>query len=220
MTLAIKDLTHQYNAQEKPLYEHINMSFEPKTLYSIVGQSGSGKTTLLSFLAGLDTPSEGTITLDGEDISKYGLTKYRNQKVAIIFQSYNLLNYMTAAQNVSSALSMTKSKHTGDKDYIYATLEKLGINRTLADKNVQQLSGGQQQRVAIARALAVDAKIVIADEPTGNLDEENTQEVIKIFQELAHEVGKTVILVTHEPNVAQAADVQISLKNRQFTIVE
>ncbi|MCT4378808.1 ABC transporter ATP-binding protein [Leuconostoc falkenbergense] len=219
MTLAIKNLTHQYNAQERPLYENVNMTFEPRTLYSIVGQSGSGKTTLLSFLAGLDTPSEGTITLDDQDIKSYGLTKYRNQKVAIIFQAYNLLNYMTAAQNVASALSMTKSKHTGDKDYIYSTLNKLGIDSSLADKNVQQLSGGQQQRVAIARALAVDAKIVIADEPTGNLDEENTQEVISIFQELAHEVGKTVIIVTHEPNVAKAADIQISLKNRQFTVV-
>ncbi|MCT4403655.1 ABC transporter ATP-binding protein [Leuconostoc falkenbergense] len=219
MTLAIKNLTHQYNAQERPLYENVNMTFEPRTLYSIVGQSGSGKTTLLSFLAGLDTPSEGTITLDDQDIKSYGLTKYRNQKVAIIFQAYNLLNYMTATQNVASALSMTKSKHTGDKEYIYSTLNKLGIDRSLADKNVQQLSGGQQQRVAIARALAVDAKIVIADEPTGNLDEENTQEVISIFQELAHEVGKTVIIVTHEPNVAKAADIQISLKNRQFTVV-
>lgn len=219
MTLVIKNLTHQYNAQEQPLYENVNMTFEPRTLYSIVGQSGSGKTTLLSFLAGLDTPLQGTMTLDDQNIKAYGLTKYRNQKVAIIFQSYNLLNYMTAAQNVLSALAITKSKHAGDKDYVYVTLGKLGIDRTLADKNVQQLSGGQQQRVAIARALAVDAKIVIADEPTGNLDEENTQEVISIFQELAHDIGKTVILVTHESNVAQAADVQISLKNRQFTII-
>ncbi|MEX0380417.1 ABC transporter ATP-binding protein [Leuconostoc sp. MS02] len=219
MTLVIKNLTHQYNAQEQPLYENVNMTFEPRTLYSIVGQSGSGKTTLLSFLAGLDTPLQGTMTLDDQNIKAYGLTKYRNQKVAIIFQSYNLLNYMTAAQNVLSALAITKSKHAGDKDYVYVTLGKLGIDRTLADKNVQQLSGGQQQRVAIARALAVDAKIVIADEPTGNLDEENTQEVISIFQELAHDIGKTVILVTHESNVAQAADVQISLKNRQFTVI-
>lgn len=217
--LTVKNLSHHYQNAEAPLYQDVNMDFEPSTLYTIVGESGSGKTTLLSFLAGLDAPSQGEILIDGQNIAKKGLTKYRQRDVSIVFQAYNLLNYMSAVDNVLTALAVTESAHKGDRDYALAKLAELGITDQLATKNVQQLSGGQQQRVAIARALAVDAPIVLADEPTGNLDEDNTEAVLNIFDKLAHEVGKTVIIITHESQVAARADVQIKLAQRQFTVV-
>jgi putative ABC transport system ATP-binding protein len=217
--LTVENLSHQYTTDDKPLYEDVNLKFEPGTMYSIVGESGSGKTTLLSFIAGLDTPKVGSIDLNGKSIKSIGLDKYRNRDVSIIFQAYNLMNYMSAFQNVKMALEITRSKNAGDKQYIETSLNKLGLQNELLNKNVQKLSGGQQQRVAVARALAVDAKIILADEPTGNLDAENTKEIISIFKEIAHKEGKTVIIVTHDSKVAKAADVQIKIQNRQVKIV-
>lgn len=218
--LSVKNLTHQYPHSEAPLYQNVNMDFQPATFYAIVGESGSGKTTLLSFLAGLDTPSSGEILIDNQNISEKGLTTYRQRDVSVVFQSYNLLNYMSALDNVLTALSVTNSKHAGNRDYALEKLAALGITAELAQKNVQQLSGGQQQRVAIARALAVDAPIVLADEPTGNLDEDNTDAVLDILVQLAHKAHKTVIAITHENQVAQRADVQIKLEKRAFTVVD
>ncbi|QBO36491.1 ABC transporter ATP-binding protein [Periweissella cryptocerci] len=214
--LEIKNLTHYFKDASHPLYQDVNLSFEPGKMYAVVGESGSGKTTLLSFLAGLDTPKQGQILLDGKDVNKIGLGNFRRDDVAIIFQSYNLLNYMSAYQNVKSALSITHSKHVGDKNYILAALAKVGIDEANAMKNVQQLSGGQQQRVAIVRAMLVDAPIVAADEPTGNLDAENSSAIVELFKNLTRELNKTVIIITHDQNVAQQADVQIQLADHQF----
>lgn len=216
--LEIKNLTHYFKDASQPLYQDVNLAFEPGKMYAIVGESGSGKTTLLSFLAGLDTPKQGQILLDGEDVNKIGLGNFRRDDVAIIFQSYNLLNYMSAYQNVKSALSITHSQHARDKQYILAALAKVGIDENNAMKNVQQLSGGQQQRVAIVRAMLVDAPIVAADEPTGNLDAENSAAIVELFKALTRELNKTVIIITHDQNVAQQADVQIQLADHQFQI--
>lgn len=216
MTLEIKHLTHWYTDRDHKLYEDVNLTFESGRFYAIVGESGSGKTTLLSFLAGLDEPREGDILVDGVSIKEIGLTKFRQKYVSIIFQAYNLLNTMTAFQNVQTALAITGSIHAKDKSYILDQLARVGIDEEKAHKNVQRLSGGEQQRVAIVRALLVDAPIVAADEATGNLDHENSQKIVDLFAELAHEFGKTVILITHDRDVASRADEQLLLQNHVF----
>ena len=217
MTLEIKHLTHWYTTADNALYKDVSLTFESGKFYAIVGESGSGKTTLLSFLAGLDVPREGDILVDGVSIKKIGLTAFRQKYVSIIFQSYNLLTTMTAFQNVQTALAITKSKHANDKAYILERLARVGIDEEKAQKNVQRLSGGEQQRVAIVRALLVDAPIVAADEATGNLDHENSEKIVALFAELAHEFGKTVILITHDREVAKQADEQLLLKDHVFT---
>lgn len=216
MTLEIKHLTHWYTDRDHKLYEDVNLTFESGRFYAIVGESGSGKTTLLSFLAGLDEPREGDILVDGVSIKEIGLTKFRQKYVSTIFQAYNLLNTMTAFQNVQTALAITGSIHAKDKSYILDQLARVGINEEKAHKNVQRLSGGEQQRVAIVRALLVDAPIVAADEATGNLDHENSQKIVDLFAELAHEFGKTVILITHDRDVASRTDEQLLLQNHVF----
>ena len=216
MTLEIKHLTHWYTDRDHKLYEDVNLTFESGRFYAIVGESGSGKTTLLSFLAGLDEPREGDILVDGVSIKEIGLTKFRQKYVSTIFQAYNLLNTMTAFQNVQTALAITGSIHAKDKAYILDQLARVGIDEEKAHKNVQRLSGGEQQRVAIVRALLVDAPIVAADEATGNLDHENSQKMVDLFAELAHEFGKTVILITHDRDVASRADEQLLLQNHVF----
>ncbi|WP_412989509.1 ABC transporter ATP-binding protein [Pediococcus siamensis] len=216
--LSVKKLSHWYGQSDKPLYEDVDLSFDAAKVYTIVGASGSGKTTLLSFIAGLDKPQKGDIFLDGQNIKKIGSTNYRKHEVAIIFQQYNLLTYMSALDNILTALSVTGSEHKGEKQYVLDALKGVGIDEADAKKNVQKLSGGQQQRVAIIQAMLVDANIVIADEPTGNLDGENSAMIMKLFQDLAHVHHKTVIIVTHDPKIADQGDVKISLEDRKFRI--
>ncbi|MFC6182501.1 ABC transporter ATP-binding protein [Lactiplantibacillus daowaiensis] len=216
--LKTNDLGYWYDRQENSLFEHVNLEFKSGTSYAIVGQSGSGKTTFLSLLAGLDKPRAGQIELNGEPINKIGLTNYRKSHVAIVFQSYNLFNYMSPLNNLLTAMAVTESSHRGDKDYAAEMLRKLGITDEQMKKNVQKLSGGQQQRVAIARTMCCDAKLVVADEPTGNLDEENTKYVIEQFQKIAHEQNKCVIIVTHESDVAKACDHSYRLSKHEFAL--
>ena len=216
--LKANDIGYWYDRQENSLFEHVNLEFESATSYAIVGQSGSGKTTFLSLLAGLDKPRAGQIELNGEPINKIGLTNYRRSHVAIVFQSYNLFNYMSPLNNLMTAMAITKSSHQGDKEYAADMLRKLGITDEQMKKNVQKLSGGQQQRVAIARTMCCDAKVVVADEPTGNLDEENTKDVIEQFQKIAHEQKKCVIIVTHEPDVAAMCDHSYRLAKHGFSL--
>jgi len=214
--LKVNDLGYWYDRQENSLFEHVNLEFKSGKSYAIVGQSGSGKTTFLSLLAGLDKPRAGQLEMNGEPINKIGLTNYRKTKVAIVFQSYNLLTYMSPLDNLLTAMAITKSEHRGDKEFAAKMLKRLGLTDDQMKKNVQRLSGGQQQRVAIARTMVCDAKLVVADEPTGNLDEENTKYVIEQFQKIAHEQKKCVIIVTHEPDVAAACDHSYRLEKHQF----
>ncbi|MGX9133414.1 ABC transporter ATP-binding protein [Rummeliibacillus sp. JY-2-4R] len=214
--LEIKDVNYWYNNKEDVLYDDINLTFENGKLYSILGSSGSGKTTFLSLLAGLDVPKKGEIVYEGKPLKKIGLTNYRNKYVSIVFQSYNLLPYMSAVDNIVSAMEITRSTQVNRKDYALSMLKKVGITKKMAQKNVQHLSGGQQQRVAIVRAMCCDAKLVVADEPTGNLDERNSLEIIKLFKELAHEQDKCVIVITHEREIANQCDIVLELKNKKF----
>lgn len=215
MTLHTKNIGYWYtNNPDDYLFKDVNLSFERGKIYAILGQSGSGKTTFLSLLAGLDSPKAGKIYLDDKDINKSGLSNYRKNTVSTIFQAYNLMTYMTARQNVQTALEITKTPVDNAK--IDELFELVGIPKEMIDKPVLQLSGGQQQRVAIVRALATNHNIIIADEPTGNLDEEITQDIVNIFKDIAHQQNKTVIIVTHETAVAEETDVVFELKKKQF----
>lgn len=216
MTLHTKNIGYWYtNNPDDYLFKDVNLSFERGKIYAILGQSGSGKTTFLSLLAGLDSPKAGKIYLDDKDINKSGLSNYRKNAVSTIFQAYNLMTYMTARQNVQTALEITNT--TVDNAKIEELFELVGISKEMIDKPVLQLSGGQQQRVAIVRALATNHDIIIADEPTGNLDEETTQDIVNIFKDIAHQQNKTVIIVTHETAVAKETDIVFELKKKQFT---
>lgn len=215
--LEVENLSYWYQNRDDFLFENENLQFEKGKVYAILGQSGSGKTTFLSLLAGLDTPKEGKIKLNGKTIEKIGLTNFRKSKVSTIFQAYNLLPYMTARQNVQTALEISGKNSAKNIEGLF---EEAGILKDLIDKPVSRLSGGQQQRVAIVRALATGNEIIIADEPTGNLDEKTTGEIVKIFKKIAHQNDKIVIIVTHEREVAAESDVVFELKKRKFNKVE
>lgn len=202
MLLEVKDISYHYKSQkEKNVLEHISLQFEEGKLYAVLGTSGSGKTTLLSLLAGLDVPTAGEICMDGADILSKGLNRYRKDDVSLVFQNYNLIDYLTPEENVL----------LGGKVDADALLEQMGIEPSARKRNVMQLSGGQQQRVAIARALASKAPVLLADEPTGNLDENTAADIINIFKQLAHEQKKCVIVVTHSNELAGEADVCLHL---------
>jgi len=194
--LAAKDLTYYYFG-DRMLFENLNMEFERGKVYVILGASGSGKTTLLSLLGGLDTPKGGTVQFDGRDIAEIGLDKYRRSCVSFIFQNYNLIEYMTPRENVQLA-----DAHASDE-----TLLQVGLTPEEIGRNVLKLSGGQQQRVAIARALASSAPVILADEPTGNLDEDTARDVALLLVEKARARNKCVIIVSHSLQVAEMADV-------------
>ncbi|USI66801.1 ABC transporter ATP-binding protein [Lactococcus petauri] len=215
--LNIENLTYYYNHPEDYLFQDVTETFEAGIMYSILGQSGSGKTTLLSLLAGLDMPKSGQIKLNGDEIKAKQLTNYRKNIVSTIFQAYNLLTYMSAFENVKTALRISKVAFDDEKQSIIDSLEKVGLTEDLIYKPVSKLSGGQQQRVAIARALVLNHDIIIADEPTGNLDENTTRQIVELFKKIAHEDHKLVIIVTHETEVAQNSDVVYQLKNKKFT---
>lgn len=215
--LEVENLSYWYQNRDDFLFENENLQFEKGKVYAILGQSGSGKTTFLSLLAGLDSPKEGKIKLNGKTIEKIGLTNFRKSKVSTIFQAYNLLPYMTARQNVQTALEISGKNSAKNIEGLF---EEAGISKDLIGKPVSRLSGGQQQRVAIVRALATGNEIIIADEPTGNLDKKTTGEIVKIFKKIAHQNDKIVIIVTHEREVAAESDVVFELKKRKFNKVE
>lgn len=201
--LELKDVTYFYKSQkDKVVLDRISYRFEKGKLYAVLGASGGGKTTLLSLLAGLDVPVEGKITVSGTEIQKSSLNLHRKNNVSLIFQNYNLIDYLTPVENVK----------LGGKANAEELLTQMGIDEAQRKRNVMQLSGGQQQRVAIARALASKAPILLADEPTGNLDEDTASEIISIFQKLAHEQEKCVVVVTHSRELAEQADVVLRLK--------
>ena len=191
----------------------MNLEFENGKIYAIVGKSGAGKTTLLSLLSGLAKPTSGKILYDGKDISQIDKYEYRSKYVGVIFQSFNLLPNMTALENVMLSMDIAgiKQKRSQKEKTARELLAKVDIDPEEFDRRVLKLSGGQQQRVAIARALSYEPQIILADEPTGNLDGETQAEIMKIFRRLADE-GKCVIIVTHSPDVASSADVKFELR--------
>jgi len=203
--LEVKDLNFTYDG-EKFVLKDINMEFENGIMYGIYGKSGAGKSTLLSLLAGLEKTKNGTISYDGQDVDFISREKYRSSAVGIIFQSYNLLPQYTALENVILSMNISGIKEENKEEKALKLLEKVGIDTDKAKRRVLQLSGGEQQRVSIARALSYDSKIILADEPTGNLDKDNEDEIINILKDLAHKEKKCVIVVSHSPNVKKHVD--------------
>lgn len=192
------DYYYQDGDQRRYILKETSVSFEKGRFYAILGQSGSGKTTFLSLISALDSPKSGQVLYEGTDIEKIGHENYRRDDISIIFQSYNLIPYLSAVENVLVPMAITKNQlPDNQREVAYNLLDYIGITKEKADRLVNQLSGGEQQRVAIARALATNVDIILADEPTGNLDEEMEQEIIDIFKELAHVHNKCVIVVTH-----------------------
>ncbi len=207
--LETNGVSYAYEKGENIL-NNVDTGLETGNMYAILGPSGSGKTTLLSLLGGLDSPTEGQILFDGEDIAVKGLENHRQNHVALIFQSYNLIDYMTPIENAKLAA----------KQDVLPILERLGLTEEEMRRNVLKLSGGQQQRVAIARAIASDAAVILADEPTGNLDEDTAAEITSVLKESAHILGKCVVVVTHSNEVAKQADVILKLKHGYLQVVE
>ena len=202
MVLEVKDIVYHYKAnKDKNVLSGISYGFEEGTVYAILGTSGSGKTTFLSLLAGLDVPVSGSVLYEGHKVVKKGLNIHRKRHVSLVFQNYNLIDYLTAEENV---------KLGGRRD-AEELLREVSIPREDWKRNVLQLSGGQQQRVAIARALASEAKVLLADEPTGNLDEDTAGEIIELLKKTAHEMGKCVIVATHSKQLAEEADVVLEI---------
>lgn len=206
--LCVNNLIYYYQDgdNKRVIFDDANYNFEKGKFYSIVGESGSGKTTLLMLLAGLDEPKGGEIIYNGTNIKDIGYNLYHKKNVQIIFQSYNLLNYLNAYDNILTAISISDPKRKIDKKTLNSYLERFGINEEKASRKVNKLSGGEQQRVAIARAIASNAQIILADEPTGNLDYETSLSIIKLFRELVDEYKKTVIMVTHNLEIANLTD--------------
>ncbi len=192
---------------EQQILEDVNAEFKAGKMYAIVGESGSGKTTFLSLISALDKLQEGDIKYNSKSLRKIGGSKFRLKYVNIVFQSYNLIKYMTAKENVEVAIDFDGRKVNADK-----YLKQVGLSEEEGDRLIGKLSGGQQQRVAIARAIASNSPIIVADEPTGNLDEETEEKIIGLFKDLAHKEKKIVIIVTHSKQVANHADKILKLR--------
>lgn len=214
--LKLESLGYGYidGGYRREILKNLSYEFEEGTFYTILGPSGSGKTTLLSIMAGLDKQDEGKVYFRGEDIDEMGLYQYRRNKVSVVFQSYNLISYLTGVENILLAMTETDNPIPKNrKELAYALLGMVGIAETKADRLVTKLSGGEQQRIAIARAIASNVDLIFADEPTGNLDTETEQEIIRLFQMLAQKYGKTIIAVTHSNEVSKFSDHRVLLRN-------
>ena len=207
--LKMDSVSYQYNSLQENVLNQITASFEEGKFYAIIGKSGAGKSTLLSLLAGLDTPTKGKILFEDQDIAQKGYNHHRRKQISLVFRNYNLIDYLTPMENVRLVNSQA------NKD----SLLQLGLNEKEIHRNVLRLSGGQQQRVAIARALASTAPIILADEPTGNLDEGTAMDIIEVLIKSAKQKNKCVIVVTHSKELANKADVVLELSNKNLVEV-
>ncbi|MFQ8706839.1 MAG: ABC transporter ATP-binding protein [Thomasclavelia sp.] len=216
--LEFEDVSYHYldGSSNVTILDKANYSFEKGKIYAIVGASGSGKTTTIVLAGGLDKPKAGKVCFKGMDTAKIGLNKYRRNDISIVFQSYNLIHYMNAYENVANAIEIAGIKVNNKKEYCLKILNNLGLSNEQCFRDIRKLSGGQQQRVAIARAIAKDVDLILADEPTGNLDEKNSRDILKTFIDLAHDNDKCVIIVTHSPSLAQKCDVQLKITEGQI----
>ena len=203
--LKVENVSYKYEKTGNYVLENINAEFEKGKLYILAGKSGAGKSTFLSLISGLDKVNEGRITYKNEDLSKMNLDKYRATDIGVIFQNFNLLKNCSAVENIMLSESISLKKKD-DKSKVLELLESLGISKETAERKVMHISGGEQQRVSIARALSHNPEMVMADEPTGNLDEANSREIMEIFKKLAHEEGKCVIVISHSEKMWDYAD--------------
>ena len=207
--MQVKEVTYCYTSG-KPVLKEVNMTLNAGKMYVILGPSGCGKTTLLSLMGGLDIPSSGQILFNNQDIAQIGLGVHRRKDVAFIFQNYNLIDYMTPKENVVL---------TAGADPV-AILKQVGLTDNEMKRSVLKLSGGQQQRVAIARALASEAPVILADEPTGNLDEQTSAEITRLLKEKARDFHKCVVIVSHSNEIANQSDKVFRLSDGKISVFD
>lgn len=204
--LRLENVYYQYKKTEQSVLNGVSCTFQGGELCAVVGPSGSGKTTLLSLMAGLDQPTQGDLLVDGESLKEIDLDLYRRKRIAMVFQSFQLFPLLTLLENVRYPMEIVGVDKKEATNRAVELLVMMGITEDKHKRFPQNLSGGEQQRVAIARALASGAKIILADEPTGNLDQKNTEHILEILKELAHEKGYCIVVVTHDMQVAEVSD--------------
>lgn len=209
--------TYKNKYQTVNAVKSVTCGFEKGKAYAIVGKSGSGKTTLLSVLAGLEVPTEGRVLFDGRDLNEINRDTYRRDHAAVIYQSYNLFPLLTVMENARYSMQLKGIKGSEATKRAEKELEAVGIKKEQFRRFPPQLSGGEQQRVAIARALAAENEIILADEPTGNLDVANSEHVLKMLLDLAHKDGRCVIVVTHDLDLAAKMDAVYTMSDGVMT---
>ena len=216
--IKVENVSYRYSSHYQTTYalREVNAQFRSGQFCVIEGKSGSGKTTMLSLLAGLDLPSEGTIYLDGKSYRELDRDELRRRRLSIIFQNYNLFPMLTVQENIAYPLGLTGQKKGNWKERVNEILEDVGLDKTMRKKYPGMLSGGEQQRVAIARTIASGAPIILADEPTGNLDTANSKRIVDNLKKLSREDGRCVILVTHDPDIARQADILYRMSDEQI----
>jgi len=216
--LELKNITYSYT-KNKDVLKNLSLQFQPGKFYTIFGSSGSGKTTCLSLLGGLDEPKSGKILLNSKEIKEIGYNNLRRKEICFVFQDFHLFTHMTAIENVMTAIKISDRKisKVEMKKRALDSLLSLGLDEKDLNRRVTKLSGGQQQRVAIARALATKSTYILADEPTGNLDLKNTENILNIFRELVEQHNKCVIAVTHSIKVRDASDICYEIEDGILT---
>lgn len=215
MSISLKNVSYSYQGKYQTVkaVDDVSYDFEPGKCYAIIGKSGSGKTTLLSLMAGLDLPTEGEILVDGKSTRDWDRNRMRRDTVSVIYQNYNLFPLLTVQENIQYPLDLKKIPKKESAALVREARQRVELSETYDKRLPSHLSGGEQQRVAIARTLAQGCKIILADEPTGNLDSTNTRNIVDILCSLAHDEGCTVIIVTHDPVVAEQADTVLQIKD-------
>ncbi|WP_419725648.1 ABC transporter ATP-binding protein [Terrisporobacter petrolearius] len=218
--LSLKDVSYRYEGSEKDVFNDININFEQGKVYGIIGKSGAGKSTLLSLISGLDTCKSGEILYKNKNLKIIDRDLYRSKDIGVIFQGYNLLLNATAKENILLSMNISNSNQKNKDKYVYDLLQDVGIDSDKANRKILNLSGGEQQRIGIARALSHNPDIIIADEPTGNLDNETEEKIMEILISLAHEHNKCVIIVTHSKKVCTYIDEIWGLKSGKLLFIK
>ena len=213
--IEVQNVKYRYQSKYQTVnaLNGVNCSFEEGCLYALVGKSGSGKSTLLSLMAGLMLPTEGEILFNGRSTSSIDLNRYRRENVAVIYQSFRLLPILTVEENVTYPMEIRGFKGQKARDRAAELIEKVGLPDNVLNRFPGMLSGGEQQRVAIARAMSMDTRLLLADEPTGNLDTENGLRIIDLLLDLAHNEGYCVVVVTHDPDISSRADITYRIRD-------
>ena len=218
MSIELKNVSYSYRGKYQTVcaVNGVSFAFERGKMYAIVGKSGSGKTTLLSLMAGLDLPTEGEVVVNGRSTREKDRNRMRREEISVIYQNYNLFPLLTVNENIKYPLSLQKVKKKRADEIARSSRERVELSADYEKRLPSALSGGEQQRVAIARSLAQGSKIILADEPTGNLDTKNTENIVEILKSLAHSYGATVIVVTHDMSVADKADVVLNMRDGEI----
>lgn len=211
--LSLKDVNYRYEGSKRDIFNNVNINFKKGKVYGIIGKSGAGKSTLLSLISGLDVCTKGDVVYKGESLKEIDKDIYRSKDIGVIFQGYNLLLNATAKENILLSMNISNIKVKDQNEYVEDLLESVGISPDKANSKILNLSGGEQQRIGIARALAHNPDVIIADEPTGNLDSETEEKIMNILVSLAHEHDKCVIIVTHSKKVCTYLDEIWGLKS-------